>query len=367
MMGYNDAAPTALVGRAVLCPPNARMQKDGAHGVTRPTILRSKERWTETGWQNKVAVNSLMRDDFKEKIKQTLAQRVNGHCSNPSCRTHTSAPQKNPAKAVNIGVAAHISAATRGGPRFDETMTTQQRSSIENGIWLCQNCAKLIDNDTLRFSSLHLRKWKADAELEASERLGKTFSSIGHRAIKAEKQVKRDLKLRDKMHKDFLKSIEERRLLKPPQRPYSKFAHSEAIIRDVDDKLYPEIDSTRRPSGWFKVELYDFYHNGLLVIVWLSRGVIDKKGRWAIIEHKALFDTTQFQEIKIWHLGKIPWRNIRLYDLDGDEYYNMPHIWCTFANGQGPYEGIQFALLGENHDWPLDDKKRIRQEDVIKH
>jgi hypothetical protein len=27
-----------------------------------------KERWTETGWQNKVAVDSLMRDDFKEKI-----------------------------------------------------------------------------------------------------------------------------------------------------------------------------------------------------------------------------------------------------------------------------------------------------------
>jgi hypothetical protein len=96
-------------------------------------------------------------------------------------------------------------------------------------------------------------------------------------------------------------------------------------------------------------------------------GKIDKKGRWAIIEHKALFDTTQFQEIKIWHLDKIPWRNIRLYDLDGDEYYNIPHIWCAFANGQGPYEGIQFAMLGENHDWPLDDKKRIRQEDVIKH
>jgi hypothetical protein len=128
-----------------------------------------------------------------------------------------------------------------------------------------------------------------------------------------------------------------------------------------------QIDSTRRPSGWFKVELYDFYHNGLLVIVWLSRGVIDNKGRWAIIEHKAFFDTTKFREIKIWHLGKIPWRNIRAYDLDGDEYYNFPHIWCTFANGQGPYEGMTFAILGDGYDWPLDDKKRISQEDVINH
>jgi hypothetical protein len=128
-----------------------------------------------------------------------------------------------------------------------------------------------------------------------------------------------------------------------------------------------QIDSTRRPSGWFKVKLYDFYHNGLLVIVWLSRGVIDNKGRWAIIEHKAFFDTTKFREIKIWHLGKIPWRNIRAYDLDGDEYYNFPHIWCTFANGQGPYEGMTFAILGDGYDWPLDDKKRISQEDVINH
>src|ERR1019366_6293414 len=136
-----------------------------------------------------------MRDDFKEKIKQTLAQRVNAHCSNPSCRAHTSAPQKNPAKAINIGVAAHISAAAQGGPRFDETMTEQQRSSVENGIWLCQNCAKLVDNDTLRFSSLTLRKWKAVPELEAAERRAKSLSCFVYSTVKAENQVNRDLKL----------------------------------------------------------------------------------------------------------------------------------------------------------------------------
>jgi hypothetical protein len=224
----------------------------------------------------------------------------------------------------------------------------------------------LIDNDTSRFPALLLRKWKADAELEAFELLGKTITTHSQRVIKAEKQVKRDLKLRDKMQKDFLKPFDETRLLKRPCRPYAKFAHSEAIIRDIDDKLYPEIDSTRRPSGWFKVELYDFYHNGLLVIRWLSRGVIDKKNRWAIIDYKAPFDETKFQEIKIWHLGKIPWRNIRHYDLNGDEYYNFPHIWCTFINNQGPYEGVKFVMSCENYDWPLDDKKQIQQKDVIK-
>jgi hypothetical protein len=33
------------------------------------------------------------------------------------------------------------------GPRYDPVLTVEQRCSVANGIWLCQNCAKLIDND----------------------------------------------------------------------------------------------------------------------------------------------------------------------------------------------------------------------------
>jgi len=83
-----------------------------------------------------------MRDDFNIDVKRTLAARVGNRCSNPACLALTSGPQKRSAKSLNIGVAAHITAASPGGPRYDSQLTQENREGIENGIWLCQNCAK---------------------------------------------------------------------------------------------------------------------------------------------------------------------------------------------------------------------------------
>jgi hypothetical protein len=101
-----------------------------------------------------------VRDDFDANTKQTLARRVGFRCSNPNCRKMTSGPQVDPTKSVNIGVAAHISAASPGGKRYDSRMSTQERKSIDNGMWLCQNCAKLIDSDEKRYSVDLLNDWK---------------------------------------------------------------------------------------------------------------------------------------------------------------------------------------------------------------
>ena len=77
-------------------------------------------------------------------------------------------------KAVNVGVAAHITAASQEGPRFDASLTAEQRCHANNGIWLCQNCAKLVDNDVSRFSANVLRAWKEVAENRARNSVGKT-------------------------------------------------------------------------------------------------------------------------------------------------------------------------------------------------
>jgi len=73
-------------------------------------------------------------------------------------------------------VAAHITAASTGGPRFDAALSPENRASAANGIWLCQNCAKLVDNDALRFPADFLREWKVRAEAEAFEQIGRTAS-----------------------------------------------------------------------------------------------------------------------------------------------------------------------------------------------
>jgi hypothetical protein len=121
----------------------------------------------------------MARDDFPAQVKRQLALRVNYRCSNPECRAITSGPQSDPGASINLGVAAHISAASEGGPRFDAAISSEQRTSIANGIWLCQNCAKLIDSDKERFPADLLRAWRQGAEAETLDQIGKPLPGQG--------------------------------------------------------------------------------------------------------------------------------------------------------------------------------------------
>ena len=112
-----------------------------------------------------------MRDEFNQSTKDRLARRVGWRCSNPRCKRITCGPHTRPDMTVNIGVAAHITAASRGGYRYNPSMTVEQRCSIENGIWLCQDCAKLIDSDEVHFTVALLHDWKKQAEAEIRSQL----------------------------------------------------------------------------------------------------------------------------------------------------------------------------------------------------
>lgn len=112
-----------------------------------------------------------MRDEFSNQTKELIAKRVGFRCSNPRCHQPTSGPQVDPAGSINIGVAAHITAAAPGGPRHNSSLTSEQRKSPNNGIWLCQKCGKLIDSDEVRYSVEKLVEWKSLAETAALQDL----------------------------------------------------------------------------------------------------------------------------------------------------------------------------------------------------
>lgn len=102
---------------------------------------------------------------------------------------------------TNIGVAAHISAASPGGPRYDEMLTPEARSEIANGIWLCQTHAKLIDDDELTYTPAVLRDWKDTAEhmaaLEArgyAVRKAAPFSELEKKGPRLVAEMREDLK-----------------------------------------------------------------------------------------------------------------------------------------------------------------------------
>ena len=111
------------------------------------------------------------RDEFSKEIVRTLQERVGNRCSNPKCRCLTSGPNHATEKATRIGVAAHITAAAPGGPRYDPSLTPEQRSSIQNGIWLCQNCSKLVDSDPRTYPVELLLAWREAAENQARKEL----------------------------------------------------------------------------------------------------------------------------------------------------------------------------------------------------
>jgi eukaryotic-like serine/threonine-protein kinase len=109
------------------------------------------------------------RDNFPQRVIDKLAERAGYRCSNPAHRGQpTSGPHTDPLKSLNIGVAAHIAAAAKGGPRYDPSMDPEKRQSIGNGIWLCSNCHAIVDRDELKYTANVLRKWREDAEAYAS-------------------------------------------------------------------------------------------------------------------------------------------------------------------------------------------------------
>ena len=109
----------------------------------------------------------MARDDFSRPIVERMAKRVGMKCSYPDCRAPTSGPDA-AGGITNTGVAAHISAASPRGARYEPNISSEERSDIGNGIWLCQNHAKLIDDNELSYPISLLREWKETAEQMAA-------------------------------------------------------------------------------------------------------------------------------------------------------------------------------------------------------
>jgi hypothetical protein len=298
-----------------------------------------------------------VRDDFPRTVRTSLAHRVGLLCSNPDCRAHTTAPQTDPLKVIDVGVAAHITAAANGGPRFDATLTERERAGVANGIWLCQNCAKLIDSDVVRFSGTVLRGWKLSAEWEAKRRIGKTNTTQKRQNTQAETEIRRANRLRDEMKKAMLMSSAERRMIPPSHSRFAKFSAGEFVVHRLGDSHYPKIQRGPGISNWFKLETFDFYNNGIEGILNLEYALGSARTRqWASLkygEHQHDF-TAEFNLRKVFKTGKIPWRNIRHFDSHGDDFYNCSHLYCLFADDGMPYEGFGYYLATTNNSYEFE-------------
>ena len=161
--------------------------------------------------------------------------------------------------------------------------------------------------------------------------------------------IKRNIKMKHRMKEDFINN-----LLNPSEsskRPYKKLVFAEAIIHSVDDYTYPNVDEKSIGiSGWFKVELYDFYYNGLEVIIGIEKIIVNSEGYWDIVSIADEAMLEKYQSNAVYVVGRIPFENIVEYDLSGDDFYNSPHIYCDYKNHGLPYEDIVYYTISQETD-----------------
>src|SRR5258708_7535395 len=118
-----------------------------------------------------MAAKKNNRDDFTEKTKLKIAKLAGWLCSYPLCRHPTIGATSDGKDEINIGTAAHITAAAPGGPRYDANMTPEERRSVKNGIWMCRDHGKAVDSNDPEFTVELLRAWKMQAEQDSWRRV----------------------------------------------------------------------------------------------------------------------------------------------------------------------------------------------------
>lgn len=226
-----------------------------------------------------------MRDDFTQDTKNILGNRVGWICSNPSCRKLTRGAAGDESKYVNIGVAAHICAASEGGPRYDVNMTQEERKSYNNGIWLCQSCSKLIDSDIDRYSVEILRQWKNQAEERTKEDLEsqrnfntKEFCTL---KIKSFSEASKEEKLEQSVLIDLTDYFE------------CRYLKDECSWREIADRIKSDLRSSLETEKQYVVKLITHYP-----IAFIAGRIMNPKSALKTIPAQNTVNGNEIWEIK---------------------------------------------------------------------
>ncbi len=101
------------------------------------------------------------RAEFSAATRKIIAERAGYQCSVLNCGRLTVGPGPGKTQVVNVGMAAHIYAASPSGPRGTGGLSAAERSEPENGIWCCYSHGKAIDSDAGHaYSVAQLKAWK---------------------------------------------------------------------------------------------------------------------------------------------------------------------------------------------------------------
>jgi len=117
----------------------------------------------------------MTKSRFPVAIRKKLMDSVGDFCSAPHCRVRTAKFDPETGKKISIGDAAHIKGAR--GPRFDASQENSERHGFWNGIWLCGNCHRRVDQNTKLYPTDLLLRWKQKAMEDHNYQLGRPAPS----------------------------------------------------------------------------------------------------------------------------------------------------------------------------------------------
>ena len=101
------------------------------------------------------------RDRVPPAQEKVVIARSGNKCAYPSCGTDlTMDPRADGDRPKATGRVAHIAAASPDGPRYDATMTPEERGSADNLIYLCSPHHDAVDSQL----NLHTREFLQDAK-----------------------------------------------------------------------------------------------------------------------------------------------------------------------------------------------------------
>lgn len=114
------------------------------------------------------------RINFPRDVTREIAFEAHLFCSNPTCCRFTSYSTTS-GRARSIAEAAHVIAASPGGPRAATALSEPQVKSAANGIWLCKICHDRIDADPEAYPEAMLFDWKRKHADFVRQLVGKDF------------------------------------------------------------------------------------------------------------------------------------------------------------------------------------------------
>lgn len=114
------------------------------------------------------------RKNTSDRVYKALFNTARCICTNPECNYDLGS------EAANIGEAAHICAASPGGPRYDPNQSQEERDGIDNLILLCRNCHRKIDdpNTSEQYPVERLRNWKSAHIARCNEMIAREFTKV---------------------------------------------------------------------------------------------------------------------------------------------------------------------------------------------